>query len=280
MTRPHSYCRIRNNMVKELEKAEIALLATGDPRDQGFADIIAAVIRARGGDIKDIKDTTLPQTALKSEAQDVVDPLAQVKEAYQNQPHTPELATQTHQAIWQARGELVGATYKVTPCPYTQEQLADLEADGKRVGYLPAQLATQQTRHKLGEMFPKMQSHSVKEGNSVTNDDDPSGWFDYEAAIDAPYLDTKEKQLTERVAKDGRRLLSLNEYIVAGQDSKLFTGEYLGQASTWVRLGSRCGGRVVNARFNGDGGLLVNWNLDADDHLPDLGGRSSGVEKA
>ena len=46
-----------------------------------------------------------------------VDPLAPVIEAYQNQPHTPELVAQTHQAIWQARGELVGATYKVTPCP-------------------------------------------------------------------------------------------------------------------------------------------------------------------
>ncbi len=210
--------------------------------------------------------------AARPSAQNEVDPLASVIEAYQNQPHTPELVTQTHQAVWQARGELVGATYEVTLCPYTQEQLADLEASGKRVGYLPAELATQQTRHILGEMFPKMQSHSVKEGNSVTNDESPSGWFDYEAAIDAPYLDTKEKQLTDQVAKDGRKLLSLNQYIVAGQDSKLFTGQYLDETTTWVRLGSRDGDRIVGAGFYRDGSLHVFWTLYADRHDPYLGG--------
>lgn len=210
----------------------------------------------------------------------VLDPLTSVIEAYQNQPHTPELLTQIHQAIWQVRGEIVGATHEVTPCPYTQEGLADLEANGKRVGYLPAELATQQTRHKLGEMFPKMQSHSVKEGNSVTNDENPDGWFDYEAAIDAPYLDTKEDKLMDKIKKDGRRILTLNEYIVAGQDSKLFTGRYLDEVRTWVRLGSRYDGRVVDARFHSDGYLYVYSGLDADDHGPGLGGRSSGVKKA
>ena len=85
-------------------------------------------------------------SVIKPEAQDI-DPLASVIEAYQNQPHTPELVTQTHQAIWQVRGELVGATYEVTPCPLTQEELAERKERGIRVGYLPASLATQETRH-------------------------------------------------------------------------------------------------------------------------------------
>ena len=217
--------------------------------------------------------------APKPEVQDV-DPLAPVIEAYQNQPHTPELVTQTFQTIWQARGELVGSVYEVTPCPYTQEELADLEANGKRVGYLPTELATQESRHILGQMFPRMESHCVQKDNSLTNDENPSGWFDYESAIDAPYLDTNEKQLIERVTKDGRNLLSLNQYIVAGQDSKLLTSKYLDEDRTWVRLGSRDGGRLVGANF-GRGGLLhVSWPLEADDHTPLSGGRSSGVEKA
>lgn len=213
-------------------------------------------------------------------AEIVTTPLSIAVSEYQTQPHTPELVTQTHQAIWKARGELIGATYEVIPFPYTQEQLADLEANGKRIGYLPAELATQQTRHKLGEMFPKMQSHSVKEGNLVTNDENPSGWFDYEAATDAPYLDTKEDQLMDKIKRDGRRILTLNEYIVAGQDSKLFTGQYLDETTTWVRLGSRSDGRMVYARFRRGGGLDVRWDLDADDHYPHFGGRSSGVKKA
>lgn len=222
----------------------------------------------------------LPQKAAHEPVEAARTPLDITVSEYQTQPHTPELVTQTHQAIWQARGELVGATYEVIPCPYTQEELADLEANGKRIGYLPAELATRRMRHNLGEMFPKMQSHSVQEGNSVTNDRDPFGWFDYEANIDAPYLDTKEKQLTDRVTKDGRKLLSLNQYIVAGQDSKLFTGQYLDEGRTWVRLGSRHGGRIVYAYFGSDGGLCVHWRLGSDYHSPYLGGRSSGVKKA
>ncbi len=215
----------------------------------------------------------------KPEAQQVIDPLASVVEAYQNQPHTPEFVTQTHQAIWQARGELVGETYEVTPCPHTQEELAERESRGIRVGYLPPELATQEARLKLGEMYPKMQSHSVhQEGNSVTNDENHSGWFDYESAIDAPYLDTKEGQLMDKIKKDGRRILTLNEYIVAGQDSKIFTGQYLDETTTWVRLGSRDDGRIVRADFSQGGYLHVGWDLRADYHNPGLGGRSSGVK--
>lgn len=214
----------------------------------------------------------------------------QAIEAYQNQLHTPELMTQTFQAVWQARGELVGATYEVAPCPYTQEELADLEANGKRVGYLPAELATQQSRHILGKMFPKMDSHSVQKNNSVTNDENPSGWFDYESAIDAPYLNTTEKQLIERITRDGRKILSLNQYIVASQDSKLFIGHYLDEipgpgepkdVGTYVRLGCRIGGLVVTARFNQNGRLVnVNdWSMSPNVHGYNLGGRSSGVKK-
>lgn len=41
--------------------------------------------------------------------------------------------------------------------------------------------------------------------------------------------------------------------------------------------GSRNDGRIVNASFNRDGNLNVNWNLKADNHNPNLGGRSSVV---
>ena len=206
--------------------------------------------------------------------------VASVIEAYQNQPHTPKLVTETHQAIWQVRGELVGATYEVTPCLYTLEQLADLEVNGKRLGYLPQELATQQTRQILGEMFPKMPRYSVQKDNTVTNDENPSGWFDYEAAIGAPYLDTKEDQLMARIKKDERRILSLNEYIVAGQDSKRLTGKYLDEIRTWVRLGSRLDGRIVGARFYWGGHLRLDWLLRVDAHSPYLGGRSSEVKRA
>ena len=195
---------------------------------------------------------------------------------YRSKLHTPELVTKVHQTIWHERGKLVGMVFEVSPCPYTQEEIAALEQQGKRVGYLPAELAAQQSRHLLGKIFPKMESYSVKKDNFVTNDENSSGWFDYETEVGAPYLDTNEKQLVERIAKDGRKLLNLNQYIVAGRDNKLLTGQYLDEKETWVRLGSRSEGRVVFARFDRDGYLLVDWGLGSGHHRQNLGGRSSG----
>lgn len=116
--------------------------------------------------------------------------------------------------------------------------------------------------------------------NAVTNDKNSSGWFDYEVSIDAPYLDTTEGQLMDKISKDGREILSLNQYIVAGQDSELLTGKYLDEDETWVRLGSRHVGHVVSADFSRGGCLYVGWFLGSDYHYPYLGGRSSGVKKA
>jgi len=198
-----------------------------------------------------------------------------VKE-YRSRLHTPELVTRTYQAIWHERGKLIGMFFEVSLCPYTQEGIAALEKQGKRVGYLPTELATQQSRHILGKIFPKMESYSVKKDNFVTNDENPSGWFDYETEVGAPYLDTDEKQLIEGLAKGGRKLLNLNQYIVAGQDNKLLTGQYLDEKGTWVRLGSRSEGRVVFARFDRDGYLLVDWGLGSGHYRQNLGGRSSG----
>ena len=175
-----------------------------------------------------------------------------VKE-YKSKPHTPELVTQVFQTIWSKRGKFVGKTYEVSPCPYTQEGLTNLEKKvrgrfSRRVGHLPAELATQQRRHILGKMFPQMKSLNVQKNNPITNDKNPSGWFDYETKIGGPYFHTDE------------RLLSLNQYIVAGYDSKLITGRYLDEKElTWTRLGSRIQGIIVSARFWHSGQLAIGW---------------------
>lgn len=65
-----------------------------------------------------------------------------------------------------------------------------------------------------------MKSLSVQKDNCITNDKNPSGWFDYEIDMDTPYFNSD------------RRLLSLNQYIVAGHDSKLITGQYLNKEVT------------------------------------------------
>lgn len=222
---------------------------------------------------------------------DPINPLTQVVEEFVTSPHTPELYTQTLQAIWKVRQDQLmqgGALLdlSVTPCPYTQEELDKLEKEGRRLGYLPPPISTQQNRYLMGKLWPEMQSYAVQqedqEESPVTNEVDRNGWFDYDARVDgAPYRDTNEKELRKAIEKEGRAGMNLTEYIVASQDSKLFTGHYLDEVPAYVRLlGSRDEGYVVGAHFREDGYLYVIWFLTPQDYGSHLGGRSVGVSKA
>jgi len=196
---------------------------------------------------------------------------------YKSNLHTPELLTEVHQTIWQVRGGLIDENYEVGPCPYTKEELSDLEKQGRRLGYLPVELATQESRHLFRKIFQD-QDPALTKHNSVTNDENPSGWFDYEIGVSAPYLNTTEQQLREILAAQGRKLLSLNQYLVASHDSYLLAGRYLDK-DTWVRLGSRWRGRLVRAQFGPYGFLEVHRHIGPSYHTRILGGRSSGVKK-
>ncbi len=215
-----------------------------------------------------------------------ISPLEKVVREFGTTPHTPELYTSTFQAIWSANQEIlnragIAIEFSIPECPLTKEQLLKLEKERRSVGLLPRELFTQESRRFMAIIWPQMQSHSLKEENTVTNKVNRSGWFNYESAIDAPYPNTTEKSLKNAVKKEKRHGMNLNEYIIASQDSKLFTGKYLDETSTWVRLlGSRDGGNVVDARFNADGYLYVRSSRFPRYHSSHLGGRSSEVPKA
>ena len=210
--------------------------------------------------------------------------LSSALEGYESKPHTPEFLTATFQAIWKEREarvtDLLGKPLApVVTCDRSSDQIAVLERVGRRLGYLPPELATQESRHILGVIFPDMQSHSVKEENKVTNEQVRSGWFDYEATTDAPYAGTTEDQLRESLEGKGRSGMNVTEYILAGQDHKLLTGRYLDEGPRYVRLlGSRETDRVVYAHFLSNGLLRVYANLPSHRQRADLGGRSVRVK--
>src|SRR4029453_5729273 len=116
---------------------------------------------------------------------------------------------------------------------------------------LPRELATQGGRSELGKLFPLMRCYSMLPDNIVTNDQDAWGGFDYEAGIDAGRLDADEPTVVADLRAEGRTLLSLNQYLVASQDSRKFTGRYLDERRSWVRVGSRIDGKMVAVRFAG-----------------------------
>lgn len=207
-------------------------------------------------------------------------------EFFSTQLHTPENLTKVRDIIWASRqasleGSGIWIDLTFEPCTYSQEEIDVLEASGRRVGYLPPELATQEQRHLLGVIFPHMQSHDVQTGNTVTNEVDRFGWFDYEASVHAPHLFTTEDVLRKVMEKEDGLGMNLNEYIIASNDSKVLTGEYLDESRTWSRLlGSRRRGYVMNARFDGNGSLHIYSAMSLKDQGGDLGGRFVRVPKA
>ncbi len=187
--------------------------------------------------------------------------------------------------LWTERGE-----FDVPPCPFTPEELAALAAAGRRVGYLPQELATQRGRTRLGEIFPHMRCYTLLPDNIVENDVDAWGWFDYEVEIDVQRLDRDEPTTIAELREERLVLLSLNQYIVASQDTHALTGRYLDERRSWTRVASRIDGKMVAARFDGpemaqglgneepvDGTLLVAYDVHAGDRGPVLGARSTSL---
>jgi len=197
--------------------------------------------------------------------------------------YIPELSTILFQKIWNQRGETVSMDFEVPACPYTEEELKILESQGRRIGYLPLELSTVSSRNILTKIFPLTDSpHPI-------NYENPSGWFDYDATIDLPNRDTSAGEILDKVRRDNRTLLSLNQYIIAGNDSKLFTGQYLDERWKSNLLAAIVGGTytidgsLVASKFSGNGSgelMLRVVNIENQDYPdPMSGGRSAGKPK-
>lgn len=221
----------------------------------------------------------LPKDETVSKKEKPQDLLRAAIQEYKDQPHTPELITRVWQTIWGVDGQKAGLVIEVSVCDRTQEELVKLEQEGRMLVYVPPELSTQENRHLLGEMFPKMKSYSTEKGNPVTSEPNQYGWVDVEANVEAPNTNTNEGELRSLFASQGREGVSLNSYIIAAQFSKRVQGKYF-DGLTWSRLlGSRGEGWVVDARFGSDGYLCVDWDLGPLLRYPNLGGRSAGVKR-
>ena len=193
---------------------------------------------------------------------------------------TPALITAKYQAIWEDRAARAGISLNpILPCDRTSAELAHLEASGKRLGYIPSELATSKARYILSKIFPPMKAPFEKKGCDAVKEKIRTGWFDYEVDLDGSYHDLTEEQLKKILIERGRVGMNLTEYIIASQDSKLLTGHYLDEDTTRVRLlGALHEGRVIDAGFDTDGSLSILSFLQADYHDSELCGRSVGTK--
>ncbi|GAA1866038.1 hypothetical protein GCM10009836_53070 [Pseudonocardia ailaonensis] len=201
------------------------------------------------------------------------------------EPLSADQQTALHRAVWAGRARELGLAIVVPPCPYDDDELAGLHAQGRTLAYLPHELSSHLTRDRFQRLFPAMDSYAVPPANGYANTADVWGWFDYETSAEAPWPDLDEPQALAAIAAAGRTMLTLDQYIVASQDRFLLTGRHLD--GSWTRLATAYDGRLVVARFEGadaeegrenevvsPGALMVGYDLTASDNGVMLGVRT------
>jgi len=203
--------------------------------------------------------------------------LKQATKEYKNKSANPELLTQFMSAFWQEAGQRIEKGYVVSEFPLKSKEIKERAENGEMAIFVPEGVS----RVDLGKMFPKMGSWAVREGNSAVDVINNSGWFWIEASVDAPNRNTTQEQLEEKFKKERKQGQSLRSYIVGSQISKLLTGEYFDERSTWSRsLGSCDEGRVLSSCFDSFGILHVVSSRHPRPRAEDLGGRFEEVIKA
>ncbi|MBU0998421.1 hypothetical protein KJ570_02755 [Patescibacteria group bacterium] len=225
----------------------------------------ARILRKLNGG-KDIPFPTSEQTLSLEEA----------TSEYKNKPTNSELLTQFMRSFWQEAGQRIEKNIIVDKFPLTAKEI--LEKRGK--GYMAIFVPEGVNRVDLGKMFSKMKSCAVQKENSVEEAINNSGWLWVEVSVDAPNRNTTQRELKEKFKKERKQGQSLITYIIGGQISKLLTGEYFDEGSTWSRLLGSCHrGGVFCAAFRPDDGLNVSSHWNPGYFNESMGGRSEKVIK-
>jgi hypothetical protein len=200
--------------------------------------------------------------------------LEQATAAYEENP-TPEAVTELWKEFWSGAGAEVGIELTVERFPGTPKGLSEHLRAGDMPIYVPVEVAGQEDRYLLGQMWPEMRSYSVERGNLVSNEEPRSGWRYIEASLEAPHRRTTKQELSKALADLRREGMNLTEYVIGAQMRRKLTGHYFDE-STWSRLlGSREGGGVVRAGFGASGYLRVVPDWGSQGRHGGLGGRSS-----
>lgn len=207
---------------------------------------------------------------------------------YKIKPHTPERVTRFQKVLWAQISEITGVDVVVPVVVETRWEIEKREKKGKGIILIPQGYEGQNQRRLIAAGFKLVgnkyvpEHWSVQDDNQVKNDIIHVGYRFVDMQIDAPYLGTNEEQAKEAAIKEDAEGMNESEYLLAGLQSKLITGQYLDEGSTWSRLlSSSCDGRVVRADFGSDGDFDFYSGLRPGDHYVNLGARfSSGVKTA
>lgn len=198
-------------------------------------------------------------------------------------PFSPEAVTAFNKAFWSVPRGKEGFTFEIGKVNATEERFRKPIKDVKgneiipfTLG-IPQELKGRQGLIKLGLMFPEIGSYSVAQDTSIKDESDKTGYVKIEGVLDAPNLDTDEKQAKKHFENQGISGQRLLTYLIFSRQMKILQGQYP-DINTWSRLpGSSDDGRVVDAYCLSYGHVDVSRDLAPSDRRPLLGFRSEEV---
>lgn len=119
---------------------ESQLRESWDPRDLERADLIAAMLKARGQDVPLPSEEAAIQARFDAERLVRQQYEIAIREYKLNQ-HTPAFLTDTWQAVYKQWSKGLGIQIGVIPpCDRTPEEIQELEEKGRLVFYVPTEL--------------------------------------------------------------------------------------------------------------------------------------------
>lgn len=217
---------------------------------------------------------------------------------YRSHPTSLERLWDFQEAHWKLNRFAMGLSERdivISDIPYTEKELRKFMGLGgfRKPAYPDSMLflpevcsTTPDGFLLLSKAYPEMRwdqqgveivQNVDRRGNRVSL----FGWLRYEKSINALFTDTNEDQAVEIILDRNRQGQTLNVYAEAGQQSKLLTGQYLDEGSTWVRIiSSRVHGQMVYAGFDADGYCFFHWVLASGRAESSLGVRSVGLYRA
>lgn len=259
---------------------ESQLRESWDPRDIERADLIAAMLKARG------KDIPLPSEEEAIQAQFDAERLITQQyrtaiDEYKLKQHTPEFLTSTWQAVYRNWFKNLDIPLEEIPsCDRTLEEIQELEKKDRMVLYIPEEL------YQWGNgYFLDKRRGNVEVSDYVDRFEDKyklHGWLDIDAKVEAPYGGTSVEELKRAIELEGRLGATVNPYIICSLFTKEVFGYHLDEKGTRSRLlGTVVNDQPVVFYYGGNHSTPfgVEFSSDSNEKEPKLGGRSIGVKQ-
>lgn len=167
---------------------------------------------------------------------------------FKTQSHTKEAVTALWSNMWKVMDRVTGTRVTVAECDRTNKEIAELEANGRMLVYVPKELSeVDQAKHLLPLVLPdlKAQKASNLSSDDFTNIVEQSGWVSIEATARLPHS-RAEDEVTIRDSVESGELQgqTINTYLIGTFFSKLLNGVYFDEGDlyhpyTAIILGSR-----------------------------------------